>query len=351
MFNTLAKSGLSLILSLGIAMSPVLSLAQSNENREENEKTITPPISDENGAPSPETSSPETLEPQKAANPEEQDVSSSEKTSFGNAYMMPLGSFVLPGLGQWGSHPSRGLLYSGLALTGVAIAARQSKGAKESIARGNFYSSETAIALIGLKLYDFAGSFSAYESFSTVVKNNPQDFAFIKKRESVNELIKAPFDFSMLRRKTTWIPLAIAGSLLGMASLSLLPEAKNAPLTLFTSGSLSYMAGTGEEALFRGWLLPATHHSFQSPEMANLVTSLAFGAVHYSAANPLPVAQLLMGWYFGYLTQKNNYSLKESIFLHTWYDIFAITAQSLLKNKNNGQNGMVFYQNLLEFQF
>ena len=54
---------------------------------------------------------------------------------------------------------------------------------------------------------------------------------------------------------------------------------------------------------------------------ANLTQAAIFGAAHVSEDNPFPVFQTLAGYYFGYLAQRNNWSLQEAIFVHTWWDV------------------------------
>ncbi len=44
----------------------------------------------------------------------------------------------------------------------------------------------------------------------------------------------------------------------------------------FYSGAYSYNAGVGEEAMFRGWLMPVFHQKFDSPFWANATTSVLF---------------------------------------------------------------------------
>ena len=41
--------------------------------------------------------------------------------------------------------------------------------------------------------------------------------------------------------------------------------------------------------------------------------------------NPQPIAQLLLGYHLGYVSQKNNWTLGEAIFIHTWWDVIAFS--------------------------
>ena len=57
---------------------------------------------------------------------------------------------------------------------------------------------------------------------------------------------------------------------------------------------------------------------------SNAAQSLLFAAAHLNT-NPQPIAQLLLGYHLGYVTQKNNWTLGESIFIHTWWDVIAFS--------------------------
>ena len=79
-------------------------------------------------------------------------------------------------------------------------------------------------------------------------------------------------------------------------------------------------------------MLPVAHYSFESGLGGNVFQSAVFGLLHKTEDNPLPIIQTLMGFYFGYLTQEDNYSIKASTFLHHWWDVIAL-ASTLLVSK------------------
>ena len=60
---------------------------------------------------------------------------------------------------------------------------------------------------------------------------------------------------------------------------------------------LSFGAAVGEEALFRGWLLPAFRHSLGGRRLANAAQSIIFGLAHYGPGNPIPLVQTLLGYF------------------------------------------------------
>lgn len=242
-----------------------------------------------------------------------------------------LASYVLPGFDQyWEGQTKYALGYSAIGAGGVVMMQENHTTADKG---KNFLEvsqdePKSGYRVLGYKLYDTAGSLSAYHSFKTAVRTRKSEFSFIQTEESVQDLLRAPLRFGELAKPTVFFPLGI------LAGLSLLSpkgergkkgnRASGIDRGIWTSG-ISYGAGVGEEALFRGWIMPNLHASTQSPWAANLIQGVAFGALHYSEANPLPIVQTLIGGYLGWRTQADGYSLRESIFIHFWWDaiIFA----------------------------
>src|SRR5690606_36713047 len=85
-----------------------------------------------------------------------------------------------------------------------------------------------------------------------------------------------------------------------------------------TLSAISYNAGVGEEALFRGWMMPVWQETFHSKFWSNTITALIFAAGHISDELPVPWPQFAIGYYLGHLTQKNYWTLSESVFIHSW---------------------------------
>src|SRR5205823_1500285 len=94
---------------------------------------------------------------------------------------------------------------------------------------------------------------------------------------------------------------------------------------LFATG-VSYNAGTGEEALFRGYLMMNLQQSWDSELWSNAATASVFSAAHISKDNPYPWPQLLLGFYLGWVAQHNDWTLSEGVFIHAWWDVLAISA-------------------------
>lgn len=254
-----------------------------------------------------------------------------EPTRVRNTWWSPMVSLLLPGFDQWweGQYAAAGV-YTGVALGGSALASSAQRGSDQNTAEiddiDEFTDRQRQLAY-GLQLYQTAGSLSAYHSFRTAVetRKNYGQYKFLTTRETSKELILAPFQLEFLTRPSTWVPLLVIS---GIAYFDLRRDTIKQDLVgkdlLFASG-ISYNAGVGEEALFRGYLMPVMMQSTDSLFWSNAITSVLFGAAHYSDANPLPVAQTLMGYYLGWLTQRNQWSLQQSIFLHAWWDVIAIS--------------------------
>jgi membrane protease YdiL (CAAX protease family) len=242
-----------------------------------------------------------------------------------------LTSFFLPGFDQyWEGQTQYGLTYSAVGIGGFSLmSANQSKEAKS----GDFVKvsqdfPKVGYQILGYKIYDTAGSLSAYHSFKTAVRTRKSEFTFIETEESVQDLLMAPIRFSELAKPTVFVPLGLLTGLCLMtpkeAKGTYGNRASGIDRGVWTTG-ISYGAGVGEEALFRGWLMPNLHASTHSALGSNLLQGLIFGAAHYSPANPLPVVQTLFGSYLGWRTQSAGYSLRESIFIHFWWDMIVLS--------------------------
>jgi membrane protease YdiL (CAAX protease family) len=180
------------------------------------------------------------------------------------------------------------------------------------------------------------GYLSAYHSFRTaVLSHQPYGrFNFLPKDEQASEqpldLILSPLEFSHLTKLRTALPLGFLVWALSqeIKSNTLQHNSYSIKDQLYAT-SFSHGAGVGEEMVFRGWIMPMAYQSWGSEFGANLFTSTLFALGHVAPSNKTPTAQFIMGYYFGYLTLANNWSLRESIFLHTWWDILIFSANYL----------------------
>ena len=264
-------------------------------------------------------------------------------------FWMPLASFVVPGLdqlieGQW----AWGAGYLGTAIGTELMASSygQLLTTERDTPEYKALSEEDKAYRSGqgeldrkyqlVSQIDFAArSFSAFHAFRTAAETwRPSGaFGFLERTETPIDLMLAPFHFEYLARWTTFVPLSVIAALhvLTMYSVDHPTEGEKVEVErdpfsgsdAFYAGATSYLAGTHEEMLFRGWILPLLMEKWGGRVWANIFTAGVFGAAHLSSQNQLPIPQLALGWHLGFVAQKRGMSLSESIFIHTWWDVVA----------------------------
>ncbi len=259
----------------------------------------------------------------------------------------PLVSFVLPGACQWWQgQPVAGMAYTGLAVASYAYARnisrandleeKQKEDKKRREENGEdqpefgFNQKDPALRKtnLALQVAQWSGGMSLYHGFRTAVRSRQPggQYEFLTHEETPFELMAAPFNFTYLARTSTIVPLAI-GSVLALVQYhSPVPDALDRDKFTgedgFYAGAYSYNAGTHEEAVFRGWLMPVLREWWGTDFWANTAQAGIFAAAHLNTVQ-VPIAQGLLGWHLGYVTQKNGWQLGESIFIHTWWDVLA----------------------------
>ncbi|MBI4421578.1 MAG: CPBP family intramembrane metalloprotease [Gemmatimonadetes bacterium] len=254
-----------------------------------------------------------------------------QRPPWGAEFKLPALSFLVPGVGQYAQHAAGpGAAFSATAVLGMGL----------------FFTGDTAAALhqalprsaggqqafLGAQLYQTAGSLSAYDSFRRSLPSLRRvgKHQFLEHHEPLGALFTAPFDLRFLGRWTTWLELAYTGVI---AVILVSEETRPGKLyqpykardAAFGAG-LSLQAGIGEEALFRGWLYPVLHQAVgRRMWLSNSIQATTFGLLHAPNAGPFALVIAGWAWYQGWLTRKNGWSIRESIFHHFWYDVAIVT--------------------------
>jgi hypothetical protein len=129
-----------------------------------------------------------------------------------------------------------------------------------------------------------AGALSAWDAFHRAVPalQRQGKYDFLRVRERPVDLMSAPFDPRFLRRWTTWVDLAQTAT---VTALVLSERRAGVRYRSFRAHdgayatSLAINAAVGEEALFRGWLLPVAYqHSGRRFWLGNGLQAGLFGA-------------------------------------------------------------------------
>jgi membrane protease YdiL (CAAX protease family) len=249
---------------------------------------------------------------------------------------MPLLSFFLPGFDQYlEGQIAYGFFYTGVAILGISMIPDDVDVSKIQPDDKDLNNKERK-AMYGAQLYQTAGCLSAYHSFRTAVHTHKAngEFTFLSEDETPFDIMMAPFKLTFLGNWTTLVPLGLLGGLTALAYKDIKLGSLDRSDYLFATG-ISYNAGTGEEALFRGWMMPLLMHYTGSGFWSNTITAGLFAAAHISGDLKYPAAQFLLGWYFGWLTQKRHWTIEESVFIHTWWDIIVFTATLAFDDDNS----------------
>lgn len=160
--------------------------------------------------------------------------------------------------------------------------------------------------------------------------NDQRGFRYAMPQDSLVDLVKAPFNPSIISKGEVW------GGVLGMLVFNGLISYLTYPIQMKLSTADAFFpinafpVGIGEEAIFRGYLQPQLSEYF-TPWGGIATSSLIFGFAHVGNARGLPSHERrhyysfilpclsISGAYLGWLSYKNN-SLKESVAVHAWYD-------------------------------
>ena len=256
----------------------------------------------------------------------------------GSQFLIPMGSMLAPGLGQY----IHGAWGPGLAMTGSALAGFALYGAKggELLDDGLPRDADDQLGVSGALLATGSAELSAYDAFRRAVPDLQREgkYGFLTGQDATGDLFTAPFDPRFLRRWTTWVDLAETAVIVGVILSEREEGVVYEPLKARDMGFatvLSLSAGIGEEALFRGWLLPLFHETFgERFWLANGLQALLFGAGHIGSASEFAAVIGAGALYEGWLTRRNDWSIRESIFHHFWYDVAVVTAEFLTDERS-----------------
>lgn len=251
--------------------------------------------------------------------------------------LAPALSLIIPGLDQWWEDDYKAAsIYTGMFLGGAVVSGQAAASlADRKEADPDFDPNDQLDSkdndirrlMLGSQISFAAGSFSTLHAFSNAVESRKSDgqYSFLGEKVTVADTAVAPFRFSYLTRPSTLIPLGIIGTISALAMQADSKEFQRVALTGqdygFAAG-FSYLAGTHEEALFRGWMMPVIREYVAGDEIANILQSILFAAAHMGSVD-VPIAQLLLGYHLGYVTQSNGWNLGEAAFIHTWWDVAA----------------------------
>jgi hypothetical protein len=250
----------------------------------------------------------------------------------GSEFLIPLASLVLPGTGQYiHGAPAKGAVYTSVAVAGVAV---YLNGPAEDALFPR--SADGQRGAVGLHFYSSTTWLSAWDAFHRAMPAMQQQgkYKFLPaKRERISQLMLAPLDYRFLGRWTTWVDLAqtalVSGALLTLRD-SAVPQYPYLGRDAAFAVSLSASAGVGEEAFFRGYFLPVLYQKTGKFWVANATQAAVFGVGHGPAGL---VFQAPWGLWEGWITRRNDWSIRESVFHHFWYDVAVSTAGAIAEER------------------
>jgi len=284
-------------------------------------------------------------------------ISRSGPAAKSSTFWRPAVSLVLPGFDQFLNHQfSYGAAYSGLFLVSSLWAQDRNRNVED-------YEKDISFRRLSndqrdnVRIHDekykqrtlanqfilFSGGLSAYHSFRTSIRSHQPygAYSFLSKEETPGEILMAPFRFEFLKRTSTLAPLALITTLAVLDANTKHQNYKRDPITssdVFYTAAISFNAGTYEEAIFRGWLMPMMREGTGSEFWSNFLQASLFAAAHLNQIS-MPYTQFGLGFYLGWLTQHSDWTLAESIFIHTWWDVAALTIQ--YSNRKKSYHGQI----------
>jgi membrane protease YdiL (CAAX protease family) len=199
---------------------------------------------------------------------------------------------------------------------------------------------------VGTAMLLGGGYLSSYHAFQTAAYTRKKlgEYAFLPNEpESPRDLALAPFQVSYFAKPRVSLWLASVAGFLAYANKQdklFKDYEKNRPdagsyLTSFVSSSLT---GVGEEALFRGYLMPLIRQKSGSDTWALWGQAGLFIPLH-SGGNLL--VSIPYAFYSGYIVQDNNYRLSEAVFAHAWMNTLGSIFQYYRLDKKKQQSAYI----------
>ena len=255
----------------------------------------------------------------------------------GSQVLIPIGSVFLPGLGQYiHGAPASGAAYTIVGVGGLLIPSPEYEGDFPRSGRDQLAEAAGDVAMS-------ASFLSGWDAFHRAVPGMQRQgkYRFLpQKRERIGHLLLAPFDPRFLKRWTTWVDL---GQTVAITALVLSERKGGVEYTQFRGNDAAYVgsgsmnAAVAEEAFFRGYLLPMlTQATGERFWIANGIQATTFGAAHLPDAS---WGALVIGsWalWEGWIVKRNDWSIRESIFHHFWYDVAVFSASMLVEERKPG---------------
>ena len=188
------------------------------------------------------------------------------------------------------------------------------------INRTTFEADLLGTALLNLSFYS---AFGAYRDNRLASEN--AGFSTPAPRETLADLVTAPYRLEWLTRPTTYVALALP-----LVALLIPPSDEQLlfrPDSTISREELAvgfyaqhHMVALGEEAFFRGVLNNGFSHSFGN-RWGLAASSLAFGIGHEGqGGQATAIGAALFGAYLGYLQQENDFRIGQGVAIHFWWN-------------------------------
>lgn len=241
-------------------------------------------------------------------------------------FWLPLLNFLVPGVGQFVDERNGWpYLLAGVGgLGGLVGTFPMWRGADFT----SFLDPRTQAVSLIAEVWQTAGFLSIYETYRTRMVD---DLGLTTRHSPMSEVLLSPVRFDRVVRPSVFVPLLVSvvlGVFAAREQLGGHPAfTAYRPLDAAASAGISYAAGVGEEAVFRGFFMSYLEHRWGCyPWLANGAQAIAFGAAHGDFSPFGLGGRILLGGYLGWVTQRNGYELIDAILIHTWWDVLQFTA-------------------------